>query len=551
MSRTVPPIPPPPGTSSGIPASSNVNRVDTMPTTNDPINTTTTTNVSQSVKMDHLFPCQVSLLLKSFAKTSNQWSNAESRLGNQDKRLKSINISFLPNDVMKSVIKCKTAKEMCNDLILAHEGPSDTRDTKIAALRLKLKAFKSLEGEKVNGTFTRLKCLLNVLENNGVIIPQAEVNATFINKWLSMNQTQRANNSIKNDCLATLYGSDSDVEEDQRTNKEFLEDLNAEFHERALLENQNRFYKRSGRVGSARKPIDKSKETYFAYGKTGHFQKDWKGEKGKNQKRKSEKGLIAELFDWDDEHVSSEDEGITKIRAFMAIAEDEPSVGKADARSSQWVDITMKKVHILLSMTDGDDRKHVLDYNHVDLMYVEDKRKNMVNKFNLLKQELSLHKFELCIEKWTCSKVTLDQLLSEQIPGKIIKALGGRGKRKENFSRKEVLFTKADESLSVPIPEITFESESECDSQEHLPPLLKLIGAKPASTPKSLIYLDDLTLNMADLTLDTSVPKKNKSISNKVSPTYVIKKKTKNKLLGIRGFYNLILLVKETTTSED
>ncbi|GJR14920.1 retrovirus-related pol polyprotein from transposon TNT 1-94 [Tanacetum coccineum] len=435
-------------------------------------------------------------------KRQNQWSNAESRLANQDKRLKSIIISCLPNDVMKSVIKCKTTKEMWNDLILAHEGPSDTRDTKIAALRLKFNAFKSLEGEKVNGTFTRLKCLLNDLENNGVTIPQAEVNATFVNslprKWLSMNQTQRANNSIKNDSLATLYGkynyeeglidqiyesetqrftiqassskalisnhqfqdSDSDVEEDQRTNNEFMADLNAEYHERALLENQKRFYKRSGRVGSARKPLDKSKETCFACGKLGHFQKDCpshktstpsypssnnsfnkskpytpsfnqtssqnsgnhqkdykgkykglkaemavltkriddmtkgKSEKGKKEKEKSEKGLIAESFDWDDESVSSDDEGSTKIRAFMAIAEDEPSVGKADARSGQWVDITMKKVHRLLSMTDGDERKHVLDYTHVDLHYVEDQRKNLVNKFNILKQEMSLHKSE-------------------------------------------------------------------------------------------------------------------------------------------------------------
>ncbi|GKB23173.1 hypothetical protein Tco_0862574, partial [Tanacetum coccineum] len=366
MSGTVPPIPPPLGTSSGIPASSNVNRVDTMPTTNDPINTTTTTNVSQSV-VDENLPQLLdsrggSHVINVPAFDKDDFTSWKVRF--------LVFLDGLEPYFLKTLEDgpfCKTAKEMCNDLILAHEGPSDTRDTKIATLRLKLKAFKALEGKKVNGTFTRLKCLLNDLENNGVIIPQAEVNATFINKWLSMNQTQRANNSIKNDCLATLYGSDSDIEEDQRTSKEFLEDLNAKFHERALLENQNRFYKRSGRVGSARKPIDKSKETYFAYGKTGHFQKDWKGGKGKNQKRKSEKGLIAELFDWDDEHVSSEDEGITKIRAFMAIAEDEPSVGKADARSSQWVDITMKKVHILLSMTDGDDRKHVLDYNHVDL----------------------------------------------------------------------------------------------------------------------------------------------------------------------------------------
>nr|GEU61534.1 hypothetical protein [Tanacetum cinerariifolium] len=181
--------------------------------------------------------------------------------------------------------------------VAAHEGPYDTIDTKIATLRLKFNAFKSLEGEKVNETFTRLKCLLNVLKNNGVIIHQAEVNATFVNnlprKWLSMNQTQRANNSIKKDSLATLSGkynyekgptdqiyesetqrftiqassskalisnnlfkdSDLDVEEDQRTSNELMANFNAEFHKRALLVNQKSFYKRSRRVRSARKPI--------------------------------------------------------------------------------------------------------------------------------------------------------------------------------------------------------------------------------------------------------------------------------------------------------
>ncbi|GJU99585.1 hypothetical protein Tco_1328856 [Tanacetum coccineum] len=136
---------------------------------------------------------------------------------------------------------------MWNDLILAHEGPSDTRDTKIAALRLKFNAFKSLESENVNGTFTRLKCLLNDLENNGVTISQVEVNATF--------------------------DSDSDFEEDQRTSNEFMADLNAEYHERALLTNQKR--------------IDDLT----------------KGKSGENE-----------------EYVSSEDEGTTNIRAFMATA---------------------------------------------------------------------------------------------------------------------------------------------------------------------------------------------------------------------------------------
>ncbi|GKE49839.1 retrovirus-related pol polyprotein from transposon TNT 1-94 [Tanacetum coccineum] len=220
-------------------------------------------------------------------KRQNQWSNAESHLANQDKRLKSIIISCLPNVVMKSVIKWKTAKEMWNDLILAHEGPSDTRDTKIASLRLKFNAFKSLEGEKVMGMFTRIKCLLNDLENIGVTIPQAE-HAKYnyeegLIDQIYESETQRfsiqASSSKALISNAPFQDSDSDVEEDQRTSNEFMADLNAECHEKALLQNHKRFYKRSGRVGSARKPIDKTKETCFACGKTGHFQKDYPSNK--------------------------------------------------------------------------------------------------------------------------------------------------------------------------------------------------------------------------------------------------------------------------------
>ncbi|GJX66689.1 hypothetical protein Tco_0301032 [Tanacetum coccineum] len=53
MSRSISPIPPPIGTSSGNPSSPNTNRVDTMPI-NDTINTTTTTNVSQNVVDENL-----------------------------------------------------------------------------------------------------------------------------------------------------------------------------------------------------------------------------------------------------------------------------------------------------------------------------------------------------------------------------------------------------------------------------------------------------------------------------------------------------------------
>nr|GEX66647.1 retrovirus-related Pol polyprotein from transposon TNT 1-94 [Tanacetum cinerariifolium] len=269
---------------------------------------------------------------------------------------------------------------------------------------------------------------------------------------------------------------------------------------------------------------------------------------------------IDELTKGKDEK-GKEDEGTTKFKAFMEIADDEPSVGKGDARSSQWVEITMKKVHRLMSITDNEERKHVLDYTHVDLQYVKDPINNLVNKFNALKQDFVLYKLELrnlkntmsincslqkevirvnlenkslkdeisglkkVIEKWTCSKVTLDQLLSKQIPRNIVTALGGKGRRKENNSK--VLFTKADVSTSKPALIITSDSEDDSDNQVPLPLLPKLTGAKPYGASKSLISLSDLTANMADLTLNTT--KRINNSLDKVSQTYVIKKKTEPK----------------------
>ncbi|GJT83801.1 retrovirus-related pol polyprotein from transposon TNT 1-94 [Tanacetum coccineum] len=161
---------------------------------------------------------------------------------------------------MKSVIKCTTAKAIWTDLVLAHEGPSNNKDIKIAALRLKFNIFKALEGEK----------------------------------------------------LAQKMVNDSDVEEDTRSSSEFLVDLNIVFHDRVLLANEKRFYKMSGRVRSAKKPIENTKETYFAC----------------------------------DKLVSFEDEGVTTVKEFIAIDEDKSSVGKGDSRWGQWVEITMKKDYL-------------------------------------------------------------------------------------------------------------------------------------------------------------------------------------------------------------
>nr|GEX07523.1 retrovirus-related Pol polyprotein from transposon TNT 1-94 [Tanacetum cinerariifolium] len=265
MSGTLLPIPPPLGTSTISPSSPNANRVDTM--LNADSTNTTTTNVARNVVEEN--NDNLPQLLDS-----RGGSHVTNFLAYDKDDFTSCNIRFLVfldglEPYLIATLKDGPFVPMSNlstPTNLLPKRPSDIRDTKIVVLRIKVNAFKALKGEKVNGTYTRLKCLLNDLENNEVIISQSKVNATFVNslprKWLSMNQTQRANNSIKNDSLAALCG-----------------------------------------------------KYYY--------------EEGKGDKGKSDKGLIANLFEWDDESMSLEDEGTTKFKAFMAIAEDEPSIGKA------------------------------------------------------------------------------------------------------------------------------------------------------------------------------------------------------------------------------
>ncbi|GJT94825.1 hypothetical protein Tco_1090343 [Tanacetum coccineum] len=320
--------------------------------------------------------------------------------------------------------------------------------------------------------------------------------------------------------LKHLKDSDSDVKEDTRSSSEFLADLNAEFHVEALLANQKRgkYKALKAELALLTKKIDVI------------------------SKNKSKKGLVVKSFDWDEESLSSKVEWVTNVKAFMTIAKDEPVMGKADVR------------------------KHVLDYTHVDLHYVEDQRKNLLNKFNSLKQELSSCKSELIdlkntkthnmslqneitilnldneslkdevfdlkkvIEKWTSSKVTLDQLLTKQVPSNIVRALGGRGKRKEAISSKDIVFTKEKTSPYKTVLEITSDTNSECDYQEPLPLLPKLLEAEPISTSNDVIPL-------ADLIQTATISNKTKKVTEKEPPIKTIKRKAQTNAPSILDPY--------------
>ncbi|GKA68619.1 hypothetical protein Tco_0768536 [Tanacetum coccineum] len=70
----------------------------------------------------------------------------------------------------------------------------------------------------------------------------------------------------------------------------------------------------------------------------------------------------------------SDDEEMTQVKVLMALSNDELVVGKNHARNGEWIDVTMRKVNILLSMDEDVDWQIYLKYIRIDLKFVEEQR---------------------------------------------------------------------------------------------------------------------------------------------------------------------------------
>ncbi|GJW46505.1 retrovirus-related pol polyprotein from transposon TNT 1-94 [Tanacetum coccineum] len=101
-------------------------------------------------------------------------------------------------------------------------------------------------------------------------------------------------------------------------------------------------------------------------------------------KNKSEKWLVAESFNWDKEYLSFEDEGVTRVKAFMAIAADELAVGKADARSAH--NLSLQNEITRLKLDNESLRDEVPDLKKVEeTSIVSDKTKKVTKKDSSVK----------------------------------------------------------------------------------------------------------------------------------------------------------------------
>ncbi|GKB72489.1 retrovirus-related pol polyprotein from transposon TNT 1-94 [Tanacetum coccineum] len=123
-----------------------------------------------------------------------------------------------------------------------------------------------------------------------------------------------------------------DDEEDTRSSHEYLNDLEEEYQARGLLAKSKRFFKNGTQRFISSKATDQTECHKCA--KKGHFARDC---------------LIVETYDWDNEEVSSDENEVTKVKALMALTnENRVLVGKESAINGDWTKISMKKVHTLL-----------------------------------------------------------------------------------------------------------------------------------------------------------------------------------------------------------
>nr|GEZ12002.1 retrovirus-related Pol polyprotein from transposon TNT 1-94 [Tanacetum cinerariifolium] len=81
---------------------------------------------------------------------------------------------------------------------------------------------------------------------------------------------------------------------------------------------------------------------------------------------------------------------MVEVKVLMVLVDDENViVGKERVTNGEWVKVSIRKVHTLLEMEDNDKRKAFIDYLSIDLNYVEKQRNNLVLKHRDLVQELN------------------------------------------------------------------------------------------------------------------------------------------------------------------
>ncbi|GJZ87868.1 hypothetical protein Tco_0659650 [Tanacetum coccineum] len=266
-----------------------------------------------------------------------------------------------------------------------------------------------------------------------------------------MLEVENFTNWKKGFCATLLdFHNSPDDEEDTRSNQEYLNDLEEEFHERAML--------------------GKSKSSGASTSKSSMV---------KN------KGLVVEAYEWDKEDVSSDDNEMVEVKVLMAFANDENvDVGKESARNGEWVKISIRK--------------------HVNIEILKENQ----NPRKELKELTTITK------TWLNSSNKVNQCISEQIPNQKKRSLGldQLTEKPSSFGQTDFVFIKSsadDTKVSIPGVERPWLSEAEgFNLPNHDTGRILLVESQLKVTDSSVIVTNSSVTNYdsADESLVCSTP---------------------------------------------
>ncbi|GJU03797.1 hypothetical protein Tco_1114135 [Tanacetum coccineum] len=370
-------------------------------------------------------------------KPESQWTNDKRRVVNQDQRFKSIIMSCLPDDIMESVISSETAKATCTDLEFQenYDDEADGRTSEEYLKDLELESFWQIQNvyqkKKKTPMISPLEIVLALRSKETTKFGQV----TFSEHLQGdSNTTIGDNEAVPLRLLQTEDDNDDEKRFQANLSRADCQSLDA-FHlcekpeerswvlvttatvmtvvcEKKIFEVKELVLRTVLMVDSITFGQDmvnilvSGKEYDKVFNHLNMLNAPLEG-KGEYKKMKAKlalletspstsqsskpfqpknKGLVAKIFDWDEEEVL-DDEEMTQVKVLMALADDELLVGKNHARNSEWIGITIKKL------------------NHALQEQLKEERK--VN------------------EKWLTSSKKVSQCISEQIPNKKKKILGG------------------------------------------------------------------------------------------------------------------------------
>ncbi|GJZ96112.1 hypothetical protein Tco_0668446 [Tanacetum coccineum] len=229
-------------------------------------------------------------------------------------------------------------------------------------------------------------------------------------------------------------------EEDTRSSQEYMNDLEMEFHERALLAKSKRFFK---------------------------------------------KGLVAKAYKWDEKEVSSDDNEMVEVKVLMALADDESgAVGKESVRNGKWVKISIRN-----------EQRNNLVIKHRDI--IQELNASKEKLLELKQAKLDFLTMQHCISEQIpnqkrkilgVDQLTEDPSSSEQKDLVFVKNLVDDTKVSiPNVERPWLSKTKR---FNFPNHDTVVDYDSAEESslicKTPLPPLEKLAGAERVSGPKTI-----------------------------------------------------------------